>query len=104
MNILLWLQTDFSALTHCAFIYVSSNKILRNSLDKVGSRHEDGDGADDVKDTEGHKAEPVDNRPRKLPLLSYTVAFVLGSETLSNKTHLIQDSLQLWVSSTATSR
>lgn len=79
-----------------------SNKILGNSFDKVGCWHEDGDGADDVEDTEGHETEAVDDSPCELPLLCYTVAFILGSEPIGNVTHLIQDSLQLWVSSATT--
>lgn len=88
-----FLATDFPACTHCAFICTWSNEILGNSFDKVGCWHENGDGADDVKDTEGHKAEAIDDSPCKLPLLCYTVAFILGSETFSNVTHLIQYSL-----------
>lgn len=80
------------------FSSLLSNEVLWNSLHKVGSRHEDRDGAYDVENAEGHQTQAVDYGACKFPLVGHALGLVLLPETVCHVTHLLQDSLQLGVS------
>lgn len=73
--------------------YSLSNEVLRNSLHKVGSGHEDGDGAYDVKNAERHQTQAVDDGACEFPLVGHALGLVLLPETVCHVAHLLQDRL-----------
>lgn len=79
------------------FTFYFSEEVFGQSHSKVGSSHEDGDGADDVEDTEPHQAQAVNDGRSELPLLRHTQLAVLLADALHQELHLHQESLQLAV-------
>lgn len=77
---------------------LSSNEVFGNGLHKVGSRHEDGDGADDVENAERHQTQAVDDGACEFPLVGRAAGVVLFPEAVGHVTHLLQDGVQLGVS------
>ena len=63
-------------------------EVLGDGLDEVGRGHEDGEGADDGEEGEGHQAEAVHHGRRKLPLAAHRLTLVLLTETVGDVRHL----------------
>lgn len=66
-------------------------EVFGHGLDEIGSRHEDGEGADDGEEREGHQAQPVHHRRCELPLAADGLSFVLLSEAPGYVLHFLQD-------------
>jgi len=73
----------------------SSCEVLGDGLDEVGRRHEDGEGADDGEEREGHQAQAVHHGRRKLPLAADGVGPLLVAEAPGDVLDLLQDARDL---------
>lgn len=94
----LHLQVPLLSLFLAFLWFPSSNEVFGNRLHKVGRRHEDGDGADDVENAESHQTHAVDYGTRELPLVGRAGGLILVPEAVRHVTHLLQDGVQLGVS------
>lgn len=66
-------------------------KIFEYSFNKIGSGHEDGEGADDGEKREGHQAQSIHHRCSKLPLAAYGLALILLPEAPGYVLHFLQN-------------
>lgn len=68
-----------------------SSEVFGHSLDEVGRRHQDADGAEDGEDREGHEAQAVHHTGRELPLAAHGLALVLAAEAVGDVAYLLQN-------------
>lgn len=86
------LPSLFYSLSDCKHLC----EVFWNSLYEVWCRHEDGEGANDGEEREGHETEAVHHRRCKLPLAADGLGLILVPEPLSYVWHLLEDAHDLW--------